>query len=115
MKEHRTNRHVVKVERFLCACKCYSLLIYFEKYLAQAIVSFVNCFLRMAGIYFLAAVNSFSRGSAHLCELLYVSSENKRPGDTPESMDEGQKRYTGDRREENERILYARVVSRDLY
>lgn len=101
MKEHinRTSGHVAKVERFVCTYKCYN--IFPKLYLAWTIVSFVNCYSKTAGICFLAVVSSFSRCSAHLYGLLYVSSENKKLGDTPESMGERrktkvQRRKTGD-------------------
>jgi len=82
-------------------------------YLAWTTVSFVNCCLRTAGICFLAVASSFLRGSAHLRGLVYVSSENKRTGDTPEST--GERRKTEADREKTE-VPHAGITpSWDLY
>lgn len=78
-------------------------------YLAWTIVSSVDCCSRTVGICFLAVASSFSRGSAHLRGLLYVSSENKRTEDIPESAGEG--RNTKARGEENTGVSCARVKS----
>lgn len=96
------------------AHRCYSPSIQHlqSMYLAWTIVSSVDCCLRMAGTCFLAVASSFSRDSAHLRGLLYLSSENKRTEDIPESADEG--RNTEARGEENTGVSCARVKpSRD--
>jgi len=92
-----TCKRTYRVDISIDICRCYSSLIHLQNYTLH----------RTAGICFLAVASSFLRGSAHLRGLVYVSSENKRTGDTPESM--GERRKTEAHREKTE------VPHRDLY